>query len=104
MSYKYVCSICGAGFHLGSLFHTHKQTHSELKQRIGDQPLPIINNYPNMQDLLKQDIETRKVVGLAMYGTLLQPFNGRDFLRDAYEESLDQSLYLRGALFERDGK
>jgi hypothetical protein len=48
------------------------------------------------------DIEKRKAVGLERYGTLLQPFNGRDALRDAYEEALDLAQYLRQAIEERD--
>jgi hypothetical protein len=48
------------------------------------------------------DIEKRKAIGLERYGTLLQPFNGRDALRDAYEEALDLAQYLRQAIEERD--
>ena len=40
----------------------------------------------------------------AKYGVGLQPHNGRDVLRDAYEEALDLCVYLRQAIFERDGK
>ena len=36
--------------------------------------------------------------------TSLQAFNGRDALRDAYEEALDLCQYLRQALYERDGR
>jgi hypothetical protein len=32
----------------------------------------------------------------------LQAFNGRDALRDAYEEALDLACYLRQAIAERD--
>jgi hypothetical protein len=72
------------------------------KTREGDQPLPTKNDGPAMQDLVIADIEARKAVGLARYGTLLQAHNGRDFLRDAYEESMDLTLYLRGLIYERD--
>jgi hypothetical protein len=75
-----------------------------MKTRDGDQPLPIKNDYPIIQDLVITDIEARKAIGLARYGTLLQPFNGRDMLRDAYEEAMDLVIYLRGALYERDSK
>jgi len=34
---------------------------------------------------------------------VLVPHNGRDALRDAYEEALDLCQYLRQALYERDG-
>ena len=75
-----------------------------MKDRPGDQPLPIATNSPFMQDLVQKDIEARKQVGLQRYGTLLQANNGRDFLLDAYEEALDLCMYLRGCLYERDGK
>ena len=34
----------------------------------------------------------------------LQAFNGRDSLKDAYEEALDLCVYLRTAIYEKDGK
>jgi len=30
------------------------------------------------------------------------PFNGRDALKDAYEEALDLAMYLKQAMIERD--
>lgn len=68
----------------------------------GEQPAPRKNDQPCIQDLVIQDMEARKAQGLKKYGTLLQPFNGRDALRDAYEEALDLSQYLRQAIEERD--
>lgn len=41
------------------------------------------------------DIQARKEIGLQRYGTLLQAFNGRDALLDAYQEALDLCQYLR---------
>ena len=73
----------------------HQQPHRE-------QPAPKKNNGPCIQNLVIRDIEGRKAVGLERYGTLLQPFNGRDALRDAYEEALDLCQYLRQAIEERD--
>ena len=46
------------------------------------------------------DIEARKAIGLVKYGTLLQAFNGRDALVDAYQEALDLTQYLRQAVEE----
>lgn len=69
-----------------------------------EQPDPIPNSYPAVWDLVLADIGTRDKQGEAKYRTRLQPHNGRDFLRDAYEEALDLVVYLRGAIFERDGK
>ena len=67
-----------------------------------DQPMPTANEGPSIQDMVIADIEQRKQIGLARYGTLLQPHNGRDMLRDAYEEAIDLAVYLRGCLAERD--
>lgn len=79
--------------------------HTEpTKQREGDQPLPIKNEHPIIQDLVQADIEARKQIGISRYGTALQPFNSRDVLRDIYEELLDAAVYMRQALYERDGK
>ena len=49
-------------------------------------------------------MNSRLEFGTKKYGTGLQPFNGRDALKDAYEEALDLCNYLRQALYERDGK
>lgn len=55
-----------------------------------------------MQDAVIADIDERKAIGLERYGTLLQPHNGRDALRDAYEEAIDLAMYLKQAIIERD--
>jgi hypothetical protein len=71
---------------------------------VRDEPPPVKNDLPCIQDLVIADIEARKAVGLERYGTLLQPFNGRDALMDAYAEALDLCQYLRQAIEERDAK
>ena len=68
------------------------------------QPAPVINNYPALWDLVIGDMKDRDATGQARYNTRLQPFNGRDCLIDAYQEALDLAVYLRSAIFERDGK
>lgn len=68
------------------------------------QPDPIKNDRPAIQDLVVHDIEARKLVGVQRYGTLLQGFNGRDCLLDAYQEALDLVIYLRQAIYERDNR
>ncbi|HWU22205.1 MAG TPA: hypothetical protein VN088_11815 [Nocardioides sp.] len=73
----------------------------ELRLREGDQPLPVPNSRPAIQDLVIADMAARRQVGIARYGTPLQPFNGRDALQDAYEEALDLATYLRQAIEER---
>lgn len=71
---------------------------------MSDQPSPKKNDHPVIQDMVREDIETRKQLGIERYGTALQPHNGRDMILDAYEEALDLVIYLRGVLYERDGK
>lgn len=75
----------------------------ERAGREGDsQPLPIVNDASDIQSAVIADIEARRQVGIARYGTALQPGNQRDSLRDAYEEALDLACYLRQAIAERD--
>ena len=75
-----------------------------MKQRPGDQPLPIVNDSPDVQSMVIEDIRARREVGIERYGTALQPHNGRDALRDAYEEAIDLAMYLRQMIAERDGR
>jgi hypothetical protein len=70
--------------------------------RPGDQPLPVPNDSPDIQSMVIADIEARRQVGIERYGTALQAGNGRDALRDAYEEALDLACYLRQAIAERE--
>lgn len=69
-----------------------------------DQPPPVPNDLPAVWDLVRQDMAERDEVGRDRYGTPLQPWNGRDALTDAYSEALDLCVYLRQALYERDGR
>lgn len=75
-----------------------------MKQRDGDQPLPVPNDLPYIQDLVEVDMAARRELGSRRYGQPgLQAHNGRDMMRDAYEECLDLVVYIRGVLYERDG-
>lgn len=47
------------------------------------------------------DMEARRHLGIERYGVPVRPHNGRDALRDAYEEALDLAVYLRQAIAER---
>lgn len=47
------------------------------------------------------DMAARISKGSDQYGEPLTTFNGRDALQDAYEEALDQCLYLKQAIMER---
>ena len=69
-----------------------------------NQPDPIENDLPAVWGLVIEDMQARDALGRERYGTPLQPFNGRDALMDAYEESLDLCVYLRQVIYERDGK
>lgn len=68
-----------------------------------DQPAPKPNQNPAVWPLVMVDMAGRDKLGRERYGTPLQAHNGRDALRDAYEEALDLAVYLRCAIFERDG-
>lgn len=89
-----VCSVC----------QREQAELDGLKLREGDQPLPIPRDgVTDIQTLVIADIEARRQVGISRYGTALQPHNGRDALRDAYEEAIDLAMYLKQLLVERDG-
>lgn len=66
------------------------------------EPPPKPNDLPSMHDLVMQDMAERRKFGFDKYKSLLQPFNGRDPLKDLYEELLDATVYVRQALWERD--
>lgn len=61
-----------------------------------DETLPIVH------ELVRADLLSRLEFGVAKYGTELRPRNGRNALRDAYEEVLDMAVYLRQALWEQE--
>jgi len=68
---------------------------------MSEQKLPVENNLPIIADQVIEDIIARKAVGLERYGTYLQPFNQRNSARDAFEEAVDLSLYLKQMMIER---
>lgn len=78
------------------------EKHSVIHGAAPDQPLPTKNDLPSIQDLVIEDIAERKKIGIERYGTPLQPWNGRDALVDAYQESLDLTMYLRQVIYELD--
>ena len=68
------------------------------------QPAPRRNAaIPKVWDLVVTDMRARDAFGTTKYGTPVQPHNGRDALVDAYQEALDPCVYLRQAIYERDG-
>ncbi len=52
------------------------------------------------------DIARRQQVGIRKYGTTVaaNPLNLRQWLQHAYEETLDQAVYLKRAIEEIDAK
>lgn len=65
---------------------------------------PIKTDTPACWDLVLADMAERDRFGKDKYGVRLQPHNGRSFLRDLYQELLDAVVYLRGEIYEREGK
>lgn len=66
------------------------------------EPDPTPNRELAVWPIVIADMQLRHEMGIAKYGTPLQPFNGRDALWDAYQEALDLAVYLRQAILERD--
>lgn len=66
-----------------------------------EQPMPVRNDRPSIQGMVRDDLAAREQVGIERYGTHLQAGNGRDAMRDAYEEALDLATYLRQVIEER---
>lgn len=58
---------------------------------------------PAVWDLVIEDMRERDRIGAELYGSRLQPFNGRDPMVDLYQELLDAAAYVRQAIYERDG-
>lgn len=54
-------------------------------------------------ELVAGDIDARAALGMKRYGKPLEPGSVRDALQNAYEESLDQAIYLKQALLSLDG-
>lgn len=73
---------------------------SDTRDPESDQVAPTPNDQPSCHDLAIQDMQERKEFGLRKYNSLLQPFNGRSFLQDIYEELMDATVYVRGKLEE----
>lgn len=82
---------------------TAAKTRAKAISDMIEQPDPKPNQNPAVWPLVMVDMASRDKLGRDRYGTPLQAHNGRDALRDAYEEALDLAVYLRTAIFERDG-
>ena len=96
------CLLCTERPRAKDLANHLRQAHSSARIGSTDQPLPTPTADPvGMHDLLIGHITARKDMGLNKYNTLLQTFNGRDGLRDAFEELLDLLVYLQQLMIER---
>ena len=82
----------------------------DLRERLDALAYPPEQAAPRATDarpiwqLVVEDMNARDAIGRRRYGVPLQAGNGRDALRDAYEEALDLVAYLRQALEERGDK
>ncbi len=72
------------------------------RNRPEDQPPPVPNSHATIHEQVCVDLMERQAVGITRYGQALQPHNGRDALRDAYDEILDLAAYLKQCLIERE--
>ena len=66
----------------------------------------VKNLYPNEPEVyasieIRADMAARDQFGRKKYGVPLQPNNGRDPLKDAYEELLDAAVYLKQTIVEK---
>ena len=75
-----------------------------MTSHITDQSAPTESAHPAVWPMVIMDMMERDRIGRERYGTPLKPFNGRDALVDAYQELLDAAVYIRAAIYERDGK
>lgn len=66
-----------------------------------EQPLPVPSGEEYVHDRVAKALLARKEIGIQRYKTGLQPFNGRDALRDAHEEILDLSVYFQQLIDEQ---
>lgn len=66
------------------------------------EPAPKQGFGEHLFDEVVKDFQKRQAHGIEVYGKTLQAFNGRRALVDAYQEQMDQLLYTKQELIERD--
>jgi hypothetical protein len=66
-----------------------------------EQVKPIATSGPVIHNLVIDDLRERLRIGIERYGQPLQAHNGRDVLKDIYEELLDAACYVRQLMEER---
>lgn len=73
---------------------------SEVRDADRDQPLPKPGRLP-VQLILIRAIEERRKFGIRKYGRPLEAHNGRDALRDMWEELMDATSYFTQFVLEQ---
>lgn len=88
---------------------TYYGTHDDLTDEVRDIYDQVLRAYTCIATLVHggesgsiQQVAARKEFGLKKYGTLLQPFNGRNALADALDEIGDLAAYLRTYIYEKE--
>lgn len=76
--------------------------HKYLVKGIESQPDSIPNQSKPIVDSVIEELLKRKQLGIERYGVALQSGNGRDALRDAFEEQIDNLLYLKQYMIEKN--
>lgn len=66
--------------------------------------MPTGNDSEAIHHQVIGDLQERLEFGTRKYGQPLQAFNGRNAAQDAYEETLDQAVYLKQMLVEQQAK
>lgn len=82
----------------------YRERMRKSRRLVSEQREPRWSGGPAVWHLVAEDMTMRNIGGIEKYGTPLRPFNGRDALIDAYQEALDLVVYLRQAIYERDGR
>lgn len=72
---------------------------SDVRDPATDQPLPK-GGEVEVQQALINAIAARRELGIRKYGQPVMTHNGRNPLRDAWEEVIDLAVYLTQALLE----
>jgi hypothetical protein len=64
--------------------------------------MPKATNLPDVEERVINDILSRQQLGITKYGTTVadNPLTLKQWLQHAYEECLDQAVYLKRAMDE----
>lgn len=95
MSDDGVCVICS------EMDEEEQQKIRRIIHGDNEQAAPVKNDSKPIWEMVIEDMRERDNLGRKRYGTPLQANNGRDALRDAYEEVLDLAVYLKQEIEER---